>query len=280
MRKICVSIIGGFIMFSAFGVGENVPTSKSYIDSELVEKQDTIERTTGNNQALTNTGTAAEYGTKDIYDSTGSYTEQTDALIDAQTMNAAVQNAINAEFVCISWVDDDPTKDCLLMEIRGTTEKLASKNVFDVSQLLKADGWTENNGVYTGNAGRIYLLTNYKPAMEACSPSCKPNTQYTLSYTLTIDENAQFPSDLPPIIQFYFVYSDGQTHYPPQKELPQLPGETRHIIQTSLPSRTLKYIKMTFRYSGIIHVSNMQLEEGTIATPYQPYENLYLPAGN
>ena len=121
MRKICVSIIAGFIVFSAFGAGENVPTSKSYIDSVLVEKQDTIERATGNNQALTNTGTAGEYGTKDIYDSTGEYAAQQNALVDAQTMNTAVQNAINAEFVCISWVDDDPTKDCLLMEIRGVT---------------------------------------------------------------------------------------------------------------------------------------------------------------
>jgi len=26
--------------------------------------------------------------------------------------------------------------------------------------------------------------------------------------------------------------------------------------------------------------NNLQIEEGAVATPYQPYENLYLPAGN
>jgi len=140
MRKICMSIIAGFIVFSAFGVGENVPTSKSYIDSELVEKQDTIERTTSVSQALTNTGTAGEYGTKDIYDSTSSYLEQTDALIDAQTMNAAVQNAINAEFVCISWVDDDPTKDCLLMEIRSVTGKSILPSGYTALEYIESTG--------------------------------------------------------------------------------------------------------------------------------------------
>jgi len=140
MRKICVTVIGGFLAFSAFGAGENVPTSKSYIDSELSQKQDTIERTTGNNKALTNTGTAGEYGTKDIYDSTGEYAAQQNALVDAQTMNTAVQNAINAEFVCISWVDDDPTKDCLLMEIRGVTGKSILPSGYTALEYIESTG--------------------------------------------------------------------------------------------------------------------------------------------
>ena len=169
MRKIFVFIIGGFITFSAFGVGENVPTSKSYIDSVLVEKQDTIERATGNNQVLTNTGTAGEYGTKDIYDSTGSYTEQTDALVDAQTMNAAVQNAINAEFVCISWVDDDPTKDCLLMEIRGVTGKSILPSGYTALEYLDFTGSTSgptetyiDTGITLSNTNTITVKVNAK----------------------------------------------------------------------------------------------------------------------
>ena len=117
MRKFLISIISIFIGFSVFAAGENVTTSKSYVDSVVAEKQDTIDRTTGSPQVLTNTGTLGEYGTKDIYDSTGSYAEQSDALIDAVTMNTAVQNAIDSEFVCISWVNDDPNEDCLLLSI-------------------------------------------------------------------------------------------------------------------------------------------------------------------
>ena len=120
MRKFLSALFTVFLGVGVFATDANIPTTKSYVDTETSQKQDTIERATDANQALTNTGIAGKYGTKDIYDSTGSYAEQTDALVDAATMNAAVQNAINAEFVCISWVDDDPTKDCLLMEIRGT----------------------------------------------------------------------------------------------------------------------------------------------------------------
>ena len=70
MRHLFVSIIGAFAVFSVFATGENIPTSRPYVDSALTQKQDIIERTTGANQVLTNTGTAGEYGTKEIYDST------------------------------------------------------------------------------------------------------------------------------------------------------------------------------------------------------------------
>ena len=121
MRKFLISIISIFIGFSAYCAGENVTTSKSYVDSALVPKQDIIEGTNDSPRVLTNTGTAGEYGTKEIYNSTNAYGTQQDALIDAATMNAAVQNAIDSEFQCIEWVDNDPTKDCLLMDVFGST---------------------------------------------------------------------------------------------------------------------------------------------------------------
>ena len=74
------------------------------------------------NQVLTNTGTAGEYGTKGIYDATGEYAAQTQNLVDAATMNAGVQNAIDSEFQCIEWLDpNDHSSDCLLMDVFGTT---------------------------------------------------------------------------------------------------------------------------------------------------------------
>ena len=122
MRKFLISIISIFIGFSVFAAGENVTTSKSYVDSILVPKQDIIEGTNDAPRVLTNTGTAGEYGTKDIYDSTDTYSGQMDALIDAVTMNTAVQNAIDSEFQCVEYNPNDPT-DCWLMDIRGVTGK-------------------------------------------------------------------------------------------------------------------------------------------------------------
>ena len=97
-----------FVLFvgGAFAAGENVPTSKSYVDSKLGEKQDIIPANDGAARVLTNTGTAGEYGTRGIYDANGAYATQQNNLVDAASMNAAVQNAIDSEFEC---VDDDCT---------------------------------------------------------------------------------------------------------------------------------------------------------------------------
>ncbi len=101
---------------TAFATGENVPTSKDYVDGKIALKQDTILANNGTAQVLTNTGTAGEYGTKNIYNSSGSYAGQSDALIDAATMNAAVQNAIDSEFEC---VEQDGNGNCLFARVHG-----------------------------------------------------------------------------------------------------------------------------------------------------------------
>lgn len=119
MRKFLFSIIGALSIYSAFAAGENIPTSKSYVDAAIATKQDIISATTGASQVLTNTGTAGEYGTKEIYDSNATYGEQTDALIDAITMNTAVQNAIDSEFQCVEY---DENNECLLMQLGGITQ--------------------------------------------------------------------------------------------------------------------------------------------------------------
>jgi len=123
MKKFLFILFGLFVVMGAFAAGENVPTSKSYVDSKLGEKQDIIPANDGATQVLTNTGTAGEYGTKGIYDATDEYATQAQKLVDAATMNAGVQNAINSEFQCIEWLDpNDHTSDCLLLQLGGITQ--------------------------------------------------------------------------------------------------------------------------------------------------------------
>lgn len=121
MQAILISItIGAFMAVSAFATGENIPTSKNYVDTEIAPKQAKIAANDGTTQVLTNTGTSGEYGTKNIYDSTASYGGQSDALIDAVTMNTAVQNAIDSEFQCAERIDpNDSTSECILFKITG-----------------------------------------------------------------------------------------------------------------------------------------------------------------
>jgi len=119
MKKFLFVLMGVFTFSGAFAAGENIPTSKSYVDSKLGEKQDIIPANDGATQVLTNTGTAGEYGTKGIYDATGAYATQTQNLVDAATMNAGVQNAIDSEFQCIEW---DEHGECLLLQLGGISE--------------------------------------------------------------------------------------------------------------------------------------------------------------
>ncbi len=114
MKKFLFILFGLFVVMGAFAAGENVPTSKSYVDSKLGEKQDIISANDGAARVLTNTGVAGEYGTKGIYDANGAYATQTQNLVDAATMNAGVQNAIDSEFQCIEYDEND---ECLLMQL-------------------------------------------------------------------------------------------------------------------------------------------------------------------
>jgi hypothetical protein len=275
MKKFLFVLFGVFVVIGAFAAGENIPTSKSYVDSKLGEKQDIIPANDGAVRVLTNTGTAGEYGTKGIYDATGEYATQTQNLVDAATMNAGVQNAIDSEFQCIEWLDpNDHSSDCLLFDVFGETER-RSPNVFDSSQILKASGWTENNGVYSGQINLLYRLGQ----MNACSPEpCKENTQYTLSYTTSVDENATPNGPVQPYL--YIRYTDGTATKPAFRLLPTNPGDTSHIVLTSNSGKTVAYINASYDHTAPSHISNIQLQEGTVATPYVPYGNIYIPAGN
>ena len=116
MRKILISILCVFVGFSTYATGENIPTSKNYVDSAVAQKQDKIPANNGTTQILMNTGTDGSVGTKNIYDSTGEYGTQTESLVTAEQFNTAVQNAIDSEFECVGWNPNDST-DCWFVHI-------------------------------------------------------------------------------------------------------------------------------------------------------------------
>jgi len=121
MKNFLISVICAVIAIPAFAAGENVATSKAFVDTAVSQKQDKISANSGTVQVLANTGSTGTVGTKDIYNATGEYADQKNSLIDAATMNAAVQNAIDAEFECIQYNPNDST-DCWLVRLAGITE--------------------------------------------------------------------------------------------------------------------------------------------------------------
>ncbi len=114
MRKFLILVICAIFALPAFAAGENVATSKAFVDTAVAQKQDKISANSGTAQVLTNTGSAGTVGTKDVYDSSAAYANQTTALVDAQNMNAAVQAAIDTEFECIQY---DSNNECLLVRV-------------------------------------------------------------------------------------------------------------------------------------------------------------------
>ena len=108
------------------------------------------------NQVLTNTGTAGEYGTKGIYDANGEYATQTQNLVDAATMNTAVQNAIDSEFQCIEW---DEHGECLLLNI-GSAAMFSSG--YTALEYIESTGtqWIDTGVIPTVNTkARVKFLT-------------------------------------------------------------------------------------------------------------------------
>ncbi len=137
MKKFLFVLMGVFAVAGAFAAGENIPTSKGYVDAAVATKQDKISANDGATQVLTNTGTAGEYGTKGIYDANGEYTAQQNALIDAVTMNTAVQNAIDSEFQCVEY---DAHGECLLMDVFGTPTQQILPTGYTALEYIESTG--------------------------------------------------------------------------------------------------------------------------------------------
>ena len=279
MKKFLFILFGLFVVVGAFATGENVPTSKGYVDSKLGEKQDIIPANDGTTHVLTNTGAAGEYGTKGIYDANGAYATQTQNLVDAATMNAGVQNAINSEFQCIEWLDpNDHSSECLLFNIFGTTAKSASKNLFNQNEAMviwknsteitttkNSDGFTVNVN-YLANAGTTPFvlvelgdINDYrgKTLTISAKSRCENGGQARYSLTRTNDNGTSRPDD----------------------------SRTLTIPNTPDDGLTKVAFRLYTLHSGAIPnpsctYYDIMVEEGRSATEYEPYKNLYIPAGN
>lgn len=275
MRRILISIFGVFMIFSAFGVGENIPTSKSYVDAEIAQKQDKIAANDGSPQVLTNTGTAGEYGTKGIYDANGAYATQTQNLVDAATMNAGVQNAIDSEFQCIEWIDpNDHTSDCLLLDVFGQTGKPSGKNLLDPSFMDNS-----TYGPITVN-GQSFFAARILPTENGKTYTLSANLAYINSFYYYLGK--VLPDG---------TYIDGDSAASPCRYMwyngTENAGQKTASPCTFTASDNATYVvyfaggeSYVMRIKNGLTLSNYQMEEGSVATEYEPYKNLYLPSGN
>ena len=232
------------------------------IDTKLATQQDKLDFSA--NTVLVNTGVAGTPDAKAIYDDTDSYATQQNALIDAATLNAAVQTAINSELVCAERKDpNDPNSPCYLFDI--VTPVAQSRNLFDVSKLpaRHVGGYGtifENNGdgTITVTDGIGSSTVNIMTTLGTAAPGLIPGNTYTLNFTTTGCTNHIYLGD-------------------PVKEK-WARGTSKTITQDMLNVWVYFYACYNGETPSTATISNIQIEEGTVATPYQPYgQNTYLP---
>ena len=125
MKKVLV--LGLFLaglIGNAYATGETdgqVVTSKLYVDTELSGKQKSIGSggqggSGANGDVVTYTGTAGTVGSKQVYGNTYTYNSQTSNLVEANTVNTAIQNGLNGHLTCAVWSDNTQT-DCWKWQI-------------------------------------------------------------------------------------------------------------------------------------------------------------------
>ena len=235
------------------------------VNTKLDTKQDDI-AAVNDHTAVTYTGQPGGIEQKGIYQATGTYAEQSDNLIDAKTFNAALKTGLDNEFKCREDNLDPVSGLCWLYTIHNPTE-VRSQNLFDISTsriaqvgVLQADG-----GYSFSNASHIGIWTpNSKVIFNG-----EPNTQYTLSAKIKNDEYAGAA------ITLGWYYSDGSISMgTPRGDF----TDYKKVKAVSMAGKTVIGFGLYYASRETVYLKDIQIELGTSATPYVPYNaNIYVP---
>ncbi len=273
MRRIFVAIC---IIFSCVAYADTTITSKNYVDNQIATKQDIVPAK-DTNTVLTHTGESGNIGEKEIYDANGDYLTQQHALVTAGVADAAIQNAIDTEFVCVEWYENDEHTDenCLGWKIQNTTQYPSSKNLFnlDNARILYSSNsqiqTTKNSNGYTvmvpGNitGGYYFIMVELGDVNEF------------LGKTLTISVKSNC------INGGKRAYGIGRCNNTCSQ---RSGGNATYTMPTSINNSSLtKAAFWLYANAGGAGTNpgctyyDIQVEEGTAATAYEPYQNLYIP---
>jgi len=145
----------------------------------LDAKQDTIPAN-DSNSVLTYTGVAGNIGSKGVYQDSGTYAEQMDDLVTAETFNSALANGLNNEFICAEYDPAEPDK-CWLWEIRALNPN-AKTNYFIMDRIPE---WSP----ITRNADGSITITGYAvnttKKLSELAPGLEVGKRYKYSITTT-----------------------------------------------------------------------------------------------
>ncbi|MFQ6760313.1 MAG: hypothetical protein ACLRFM_02865 [Alphaproteobacteria bacterium] len=127
-------------------------------------------------------------------------------------------------------------------------------NLFDMDWLLNAPNWTKDGDVYSGPADSMWSA--YASGGRHFPLTFAANTQYTFSGHVGAN---------PAQARFTIGYTDGTS------EMLSF-GIDGDFLYTSSAGKTIGYVNFGNSSSGSIQLSNIQIERGTTATAYTPYD--------
>lgn len=138
------------------------------------------------------------------------------------------------------------------------------KNLFDEELILGSiEGATYEDGHYVFSVSKA--TTKYLNGIPCIN--FKANTQYTMTIKGYSIGNNPNTNDGKTNFRIVFKYTDGTESY---STLNNKTEET--VIYTSTANKTIEKMYMYYGYGGNAYISHIQLEEGTTATPYEPYK--------
>ena len=133
----------------------------------------------------------------------------------------------------------------------GYEVKSCGKNLFNPSSILE--------GTYDDYTNTWTVIDNTKKALDM---TFKENTQYTFSaYIKQSNANSN--------IRLNVIYTDGSNK---STFLYSKSTEEVYIFETSSRGKTIKEVRLYYGSGGTATFRNLQIEEGTTATDYVPYQ--------
>ena len=254
MKKVFIIIC---MLFVGLANADNVITSKEYVDTAGATLQPQVPAK-NTNTVLTYPAAGTETpGEKAIYDSNESMAGQSKNLVTAGQFNTALQNALDTEFVCVSRNE----QGCLLYEIRAAYHK--SRNLFNKDDIDPRWCWIDVQDHIGQNISTTVCINSSGNFGHSNPISITPNVTYTVSNHVPAGLGAN-PSFL--FLDENLVVLDGFKNL------------NRNLITFTVPNNaSIKYLVIPIHRDAL---DTAQLEEGSVATPYVPYGNIYLPQGN
>ncbi|MBO7509472.1 MAG: hypothetical protein J6T57_04330 [Alphaproteobacteria bacterium] len=270
MKKFIIAFVLLACACAAYSENESAVTSKEYVDAGVSGKQDTL-TITGTNTVMTyDSSQSTGLGQKAIYTPGSDYATQQTALVTASTANAAIQNAINGEFVCYEYNPNDPT-DCWLVTIKNTTPHSASKNLFNLTT-ANVLYRTPSDTTYQKHQNGYTVIAPLDDGANFIVIEFDTITDY-LGKTLTISAQTSCTGTTSWVYNLTLCDDNGGN---------RISGTGRTITIPSQPDSV--HTKIAFRLYAFhgetgdsCTYTNIQIEEGATATEYEPFENMYLP---